>query len=169
MDKPITKRIASVLIGIAYTTFGILMITNPATTLKALSLIAGIIILITGFAYLFLNKENSDKQDSTMRMIEAILLMLLGLMFLFGNHLNNMLLLSYLLLFWIIIDSMLQLNFSLHREKSPYRTINIVIDLIIVASSIYVLFNPLLAEMTLVIFVGFTFIGTGATKVIKEM
>lgn len=147
-----------------------LMIQNPITTLKTMSFVMGWVVLVAGVSAVVFSlfvKENDVYESKRSDLIDGILLLILGLIFTFGNFINNTLFLAYLLIFWIIIDSALQLQLSILIRKKGLRIAVVVLDILIISYSVWLLFNPAGAESFLVLYAGFGFISTGVSKFIK--
>lgn len=169
-NSTVWTKIVSALSGIVYVVFGILMINNPITTLASLSLLMGWVVTISGILSLINAFRFRNHPDANVSFVDGLLLLLLGLMFLFGDFIRNTLVLSYLLVFWIILDSMLQLQFVLSIKGGGWaKILTIILDVIIIVYGINLLFNPGRAEGFLVFSLGFAFIVTGISKVTKVM
>ncbi|MEG0327048.1 MAG: DUF308 domain-containing protein [Erysipelothrix sp.] len=164
------KKIIYICTGLVYTVLGFLMIQHPATTLSTLSFAMGWTVTIMGILATlssFKNRENDEVRSGSF--LEGICLLLLGLMFLFGDFINNTLVLSYLLVFWIIVDSAVQLQYVVHFQKGWSRIVMIILDVLLIVYGASLLFNPQEAESFLVLWIGIGFIGTGVGKVIKSV
>ncbi|WZU01064.1 DUF308 domain-containing protein [Erysipelothrix sp. D19-032] len=100
------NKLKSVIVGILYVIFGIIVVMNPMTTLLSISLIIGWGMLVVG-AVLVLNgiRLRAFPQISTMNTIEGILLLLLGVMFLFTDFIKSTQILAYLMMLRIITDA----------------------------------------------------------------
>lgn len=161
-------KVVSILIGVVYVILGFLMIQYPITTLLTLSLVMGWIVTLSGISTIIYSlkfKEVTGIQNG--RIVDGILLLILGLMFLFSDYINNTLILSYLLIFWVITDSALQIQLMSFIPKSGLTIFLIIMDILIILYGIYMLFNPGIAESFLVFYVGFGFVSTGFTKFFK--
>ncbi len=169
--KTLWTRLVGLVAGIIYVIFGMLMIQNPNTTLATLSLVMGWTVTISGFlaiAHAIKFKDVPEVQSGSM--MEGMLLLVLGLMFLFGNFLNSTQILAYLLVFWIIIDSAAQLQFIASLPGGGVTKIVVLImDTFIIAYGLFMLFNPGIAENFLVWYLGFGFISTGIAKFVKSI
>lgn len=166
--RSIWSRLFAIVAGIIYVFFGILMIQNPNTTLATLSLVMGWVVTISGIvAIVYAIKFKDVPEVHTTSLTEGILLLLLGLVFLFGNFISNTLVLAYLLLFWLIVDSAAQLQFASALPASFMKYLLMVLDVCIIAYGIFLLFQPATAEAFLVFYTGFAFVSTGVTKFIK--
>lgn len=168
--KSVWNRILSVIMGIIYIAFGSLLMRNPGVALKSLSWVLAWGTIIAG-VLMFINAiRDKDEADQTIpRVVEAILIVVLGSMFLSGKYINNTLVLAYLLLFWNILDSMLQIQFLVKLPKRIWTLLVIIMDIVIIVYSFFLIFNPGLAEVMLIFYIGIGFIATGATKIIREM
>lgn len=146
------------------------MIQNPNTTLATLSLIMGWTVTISGFmAIVYAIRFKNDPEVHSGSLLDGTLLLILGLMFLFGNFINNTAVLAYLLVFWIIIDSAAQLQFVALLPSFGLKILVMIADTLIIAYGLYMLFNPHAAESFLVFYLGFGFISTGVAKFIKAI
>lgn len=171
--KSFMGKIVSMLAGLLYVILGILMIQNPNTTLATISLIMGWSITIAGASavvYSIFYKTDFDEalDGKKVGLMEGLLLLILGLMFLFGNFINNTLILAYLLVFWIIMDSAMQLQLTFLIQKTGLRLLVMLLDILIIAYGIFLLFNPESAENFLVFYVGVGFVSTGVGKFLKS-
>lgn len=163
------SRVVGVAAGLIYIVFGMLMIQNPNTTLKTLSFMMAWIVLVSGVLALIISymTRRFSEEIHQGSLFDGIILLVLGLIFMFGNFISNTLFLAYMLLFWIIIDSALQLQFAAFIPKHGLRILVMVLDILIIAYGVWLLFNPGLAEGFLVLYTGFAFISTGVSKMIK--
>lgn len=167
-DRTLWQRIGTVLFGVVYVAFGFWVMNHPVTTLASISLVIGWLMTISGVVLLI--AAFNTPEVLTLRsilLVEAILVGLLGLMFLFGDFIQSTTILAYLLIFWILMDSALQLQFARFISRTWVRLLTIAIDVMVIAYCVYMLFNPSLAESFLVVAIGIGFIGTGINKMIK--
>lgn len=168
--RSLWSRLVALVAGFIYIVFGLLMIQNPNTTLATLSLIMGWTVTISGLtAIVYAIKFKNDPEVHSGSLFEGTLLLILGLMFLFGNFIDNTLVLAYLLVFWIIIDSAAQLQFVALLPSFGLKVLIMLVDTFIIAYGLYMLFNPNAAESFLVFYLGFGFISTGISKFIKSI
>lgn len=168
-NNSIWGRLAGIIAGVVYIGFGLLMIQNPSTTLKTLSIVMAWVVLISGIAiiamgYMF---NNLDKDISRSNIADGVLLLILGLIFMFGSFINNTLILAYLLIIWIIMDSAFQLQLTAFIPRTGLRLVVMALDVFVIAFAIWLLFNPGEAEGFLVLYTGFAFISTGIGKFLK--
>lgn len=169
-ERSIYSRIIGIMAGIVYIVVGFLMIQNPNTTLATLSLFMGWMVTISGLAAVaYALKFKSDLSVHSTSLLDGILLLLLGLMFLFGDFIHNTMLLAYLLVFWIIIDSAAQLQYISLLPKGGLKNLIMVMDALIILYGLYMLFNPQAAENFLVFYLGFAFLSTGINKFFKSI
>ena len=162
-------RIFAAVAGFIYITFGILMIQNPSTTLSALSLFLTWLVILGGLLVLAFGIfiKRIDEEIGKANLTDGALLLVLGLILMFGSFINNSLILAYLLIFWIIMDSVMQLQLSFFIPNSGIKLFIVILDVIIISYSIWLLFNPSGAESFLVLYTGVAFISTGVGKIIK--
>lgn len=169
-DKSLLMKLISVIAGLIYIVFGILMIQNPNTTLLALSvamawvvLFSGVVAIIVGFMF-----NGIDDYLKRSNIADGVLLLALGLILLFGNFISNSLILAYLLILWIIMDSAFQLQLTALIPTTGLKIVVIIFDVLIIIYAIWLLFNPNAAEGFLVLYTGFAFIVTGVVKMMKN-
>lgn len=169
-ENKFSTRVVSVATGFVYVLLGLLMIQNPETTLSALSMVFGWVLVIGGFfAIVFaLMFRRVNKEVSQSNLSDGMLLLVLALIFLFGHFINNTLFLSYLLIIWILMDSVFQLQVLSMFPRTGITTLVMVVDILIIAFSVFLLFNPGAAEGFLVIYIGFGFMTTGFAKMLKS-
>lgn len=169
--RSVWSRFVTILAGFIYVIFGLIMIQSPNTTLKALSLLMGWIVTLSGIAAVTyaLTWRRYDEYANKIGLMEGILLLILGLMFLFGNFINNTLVLAYLLVFWIIMDSAFQLQLAAFIPKTSIRVTVMILDILVISYGVFLLFNPAGAEEFLVLYTGFGFVTTGIGKFIKSI
>ena len=168
--RSVWSRIVTILAGLIYIVFGFIMIQSPNTTLKALSLLMGWVVTISGVvavAYA-ISYRRFDEYANKTGLMEGVLLLILGLMLLFGNFINNTLILAYLLVFWIIMDSAFQLQLAAFIPKTSIRILIMILDILVISFGVFLLFNPAGAEEFLVFYTGFGFVTTGIGKLIKS-
>lgn len=171
MDRlSMSKRITGIIFGLIYLIAGIFIMNNPAAALITLSISLGWVLLAAGIILvIFSITQHYDFMGHTTSLIEGILASLLGLMFLFGNKINNATVLSYLLIFWIIIDSAVRLQFARYIPRTGIKITVIILDLVVLGYCIFMLFNPSIATSFLVFVSGVSFIGTGISKLIRNL
>lgn len=164
------KRITGIVFGIIYLVAGIFMIRNPKAALITISVSLGWILLVAGVVLIIYSlTQHFDAIDHSSFLIEGTLASLLGLMFLFGNKVNNATALSYLLIFWVIIDSAIQLQYARYLPKEGIKYAVIIMDVLIIGYCIYMLFHPSSAGSFLVFVTGIGFISTGINKLIRNL
>ncbi|CAM3439568.1 hypothetical protein G7061_09425 [Erysipelothrix sp. HDW6B] len=164
------NKLKSVIVGILYVIFGIIVVMNPMTTLLSISLIIGWGMLAVG-AVLVLNgiRLRAFPQISTMNTIEGILLLLLGVMFLFTDFIKSTQILAYLMMFWIITDAALQLQFASMIRTAWARYVVIIVDIIVIVYAVSMLFNPSAVESFMVLMLGFGFIVQGVNRALSSL
>lgn len=168
-EVSVWRKIVAAIVGLIYVVFGVLMIGSPQTTLASLSLLMGWVVTVSGIIVLLDAMRLRNIPDVGSSYVEGFLLLILGLMFLFGNYINNTLFLAYLLIFWMITDSALQLQVVARFRGGWPKYLTMLIDIIIIIFGVSLLFNPNSAEHFLVLWIGISFIATGFTKVFKVM
>ena len=146
-----------------------MMISNPVTTLATVSFLMGWTTAIFGAVILVHALFGGDHEASSFSLVDGILLLILGLMFIFGDFIHNTLILAYLLLFWIIVDSMLQLQFVITFTRGWVKWFMMAMDIMIIVFGISLLFQPSAVEGFLVFYIGWGFILTGVSKVVRVM
>lgn len=167
--KSLSSKVVSLLAGLVYVIFGILMIQNPNTTLATISFVMGWTVAIIGVAaFIYAITYKGEPEFKKISFMEGFLLLLLGLMLLFGDFIHNTMILAYLLVFWIIMDSALQLQMTTLMPNSGAKWFVRILDILIIAYGIFMLFHPFEAERFFVFYLGFAFISTGVAKFVKS-
>lgn len=160
------NRILGIIVGILYIFFGFYAMSNPAATLITVSIFVSGVMIIGGASLIVSAYRAEEGNTKSGQMLEGILLLVLGLIFLFGNSNADIYILSYLLLFWFIASSAIQLQFALTIEKLWVKVIFILLNLFVLGYSIYFLFFPGLAAELLVVTIGILFITTGVNRIV---
>lgn len=169
-DKSLLMKLISVIAGVIYIIFGIVMIQNPVTTLLTLSLVMAWVVILSGIVAIIIGFMFKGVDDYLKRsnIADGVLLLALGLILLFGNFISNSLILAYLLIIWIIMDSAFQLQLTALIPTTGLKVIVIIFDVLIIMYAIWLMFNPNAAEGFLVLYTGFAFIVTGVVKMMKN-
>lgn len=164
------NKILGFVLGIVYIIFGIYVMNTPETTLLSLALFVGIALFVGGLVLIIDSFRLPYLPHLRSSMLtEGILLFVLGLIFLLGNVDRDVKILSYLLLFWFIATSALQIQFAIAIEKVWVKVLVIVINLFVIAYSVWFLFNPDAAAYLLVATTGVLFISSGINKIIVSL
>lgn len=168
-NKSFMQRVGGIVVGVLYITFGLVIISNPMATLRSLSFILGWTITVSGLSLFFSSFFIKGYHDfKTATMIEGLLIGLLGMVFLFGDFIDSTDILAYLLVFWIIINSAMQLQFAHLIPHMGIRIFTIALDIFVISYSIMMLFTPSKPQNFLVFVIGIGVIANGASKVIRS-
>lgn len=170
MNNKFSTRLVSVAAGFIYVLLGIVMIQNPDTALKALSVIFGWFFVVAGFlAIIFaLMIRKTNKEIGQSNLSDGMLLLVLALVFLLGSFIDNTLFFSYLLILWILIDSVFQIQVLSMFPLTGITTVVMIMDILLVIFAIILLFNPIAVQGFLVLYIGIGFISTGFAKMLKS-
>ena len=165
MEQNSTRRIWSMIAGGIFIALGIFVISNPIKSLQTGVLIVGMLMLVGGVLAVIdamsLPKVLSMRQTL---LFDAIMLVLMGALFTFGNTFIASTALSFILLWWFILTSIIQIQFSFVIGKAWVKLASNAVNLFVIAMSIYTMFNPLLANSVLAFAIAYNFIFMGVSR-----
>ena len=149
--------------GILLVALGILCICKPATTLFATAWTIGCLTLIAGiFRLMFTFKTQAFLPNSASRAISAILLIIIGLIFL-CNNLFVAGSLPYIFAIWILIESIILSiqSFDYKKFGFPYWWVILIMGVAGIVLSVLGLRDPAASAITLSTLIGIAIILVG--------
>lgn len=150
--------------GILLVVLGILCICKPATTLFAAAWVIGCFTLISGIVKLvFTFKTQAFIPNSASRAISAILLIIVGLIFLCNNFFVASSL-PVIFILWILIESIIITieSFDYKKIGFPYWWIILILGIVGIILGIIGLRDPSISAVALTTLIGIAIISMGA-------
>lgn len=150
--------------GILLVVLGILCICKPATTLFATAWVIGCFTLISGIVKLvFTFKTQAFIPNSASRAISAILLIIVGLIFLCNNFFVASSL-PVIFILWILIESIIITieSFDYKKIGFPYWWIILILGIVGIILGIIGLRDPSISAVALTTLIGIAIISMGA-------
>lgn len=160
------KKILSIIGGIIYIILRFLVFLYPGFSTAGLVYAVGALMLIGGIAMIYEAKFHVPYVKSSFT-FNGIMLVILGLFFLFGNPIVNSTALSIMLIFSFLLTAVVQLQYVAFIRNALAKVIIVILNILIIIMSIYLLFRPLSANAVLVWQMAFMFIFLGANKIVS--
>lgn len=161
----------SLILGIIFILVAIYSYNNPATSLTAIAIYLGIVIMVKGIFSLIgayqLNKLNSNFTVWPI-VVLGVLEIIIGFM-IFNNLVISILSLPTLFAIWFIISSIFDLISSQRYEKfgSGVKGLHIFADILGIILGILMIVNPLSSYITVVFIVATYFLINGIMYVVN--
>lgn len=164
------NRIWSILSGVISLFLGTLVITNPIPSLLTFVMILGAFMITAGIFVIIdairLPKELGHRSSF---IFEGMMLVIIGLFFAVGNTFTSIASLSFLLLFWFIFTSIIQLQYAWTIKHNWVGMLSILLNVVVIGLSIYSLFNPILAASILAWTIALEFMISGVNKILLAL
>lgn len=160
------NKVWSILAALAYFALGAMVLMWPVATVVAVVYFVGGFLLVGGIFLMYdAFKLPSEEGSKGFLLFDGVIVTILGALFLFGNTFIGAALLIYTLIIWFMFTSVMQIIVSV-KMKSRWAIVTIILDLIVIALSVYALFNPLVAAGIFVWTIAFQFMFVGITKLL---
>lgn len=143
------NKIITMFINISIALLGLWIFLNPSIGIDFFRFYLGIILLIGALSLFLIYKTQNTK--ATKLLAQSIILLILGLFFIFSNRFS-MITLGLGLSFWMIFEAFMNMNLALTYRKYKISIWPIVLILAIVAliTAIYILANLSLSAVLMV-------------------
>lgn len=173
MKKSLSFRVLSCILGVLFIAMGFVALrSNPVDNLVSLTLFLGLLILIKGI-FDFVNYFQVKKlagSASPFFIISGILDVILGILLLTNSYIG-VVGLPFMLALWFVFDSIEGLIHSRFNRliSKGYYWASIILRLLGLAMGILLLFDPVIAILTLSFMVGFYMMVFGFDQVMNGL
>ncbi len=144
----------SILTSIIFIAFGVFLLSRPDTTLKIISYTLGIVIILLG-SISFGKFFSSKREHMDFNLIYGILSIIMGLIIIL-NPTALATLIPFVLGFWILINSIIKIQYSLDLKKYDNRAWipTFTIGLLTLVWGLILIFNPFAGAMAITQMIG---------------
>jgi len=159
----------SLVMGIVLIVGGIFALANPAATFNTLEIMLGVVAIIEGVAmivsYLKIRKYTGIK--AKIGSVFGLVLVILGLVFLFWPSAVAEIF-NYFIAIWFITDAIrnLAVSWPMRNLSKKVYWISLVLNLLVLAGGVALLFNPMLAGQATGVIIGLSLVFSGVWCVI---
>lgn len=171
MKSTFWSRFTLFLSGILSIIVSFTFLTNPVESLMTLGIFVASLLTVSGI-FIIVDAIRLPKGTSAkpLLIIEGIMLTIIGLLSFGPNVFVTTTTLSILILFWFILSSFIQIQYALtYIEKTWIKVVIIILNIVLIALSIYTLFNPVLANSVLVIVLAIQFMTSGINRIVLSI
>ena len=154
--------------GILMVVVSFILLRHPAKGLHAFVLIFAIISIVQGLVWLAgYSRFRSFFSRSWVALISGILDIIVGILFLCSYDVGG-LTIAYLFAIWFFVDSIVGIAFSWHLRdfSGGYFIFNLILNIISLIIAICLIFNPVLAALSLVWLVAFWRLVFGINEIV---
>lgn len=157
-----------VILGILFLFLGILSLNRPVQTLGILVIYFGILAIIRGITSIIGLDSFSTEKPVVFRIILGVLDVVIGVIFI-TNLITGALLLGIIFSVWFMIESIsnLFINNRYNKKSGLKKTFILFFDLICLIFAVILMFNPLIATLTLPRLVGFSSLAFGVALIFQ--
>lgn len=162
------NRILDFILGLGFVILGILAINRPASTLGILVFFFGAMAIIRGIESIFGLGSVSSKESRGARVFLGMIDLIIGILFL-SNQIHGALFLGIMFAIWFMSLSIgnLFLTARFSKAKGFGKILIFLFDVIAFAFAVMLLFNPIVAALTLPKLVGFFSVAFGFVLMIQ--
>ncbi|MBD5431424.1 MAG: hypothetical protein HDR41_02980 [Lactobacillus sp.] len=154
--------------GILMVIASFLIMRHPAKGLQAFVLVFGIVSILQGIVWLAGYSRFRDFfQHSWVAIISGILDIIIGILFLCSYDIGGIVI-AYLFAIWFFVDSVVGIAFSgrLKMISNGYFIFNLIMNILSLIIAIFLIFNPIIAALSLVWLVAFWLLVFGINEII---
>lgn len=154
--------------GVIMVIAAFLLIRHPGKGLQAFVLIFGILSILQGLVWLAgYSRFRQFFSRSWVTLISGILDIVIGILFLCSYDIGG-LTIAYLFAIWFLGDSVVGIVFSWHLKdfSSGYFIFSLIMNILSLIIAIFLIFNPLIAALSLVWLVAFWLLVFGINEII---
>ena len=158
----------SFIAGILMVVVAFVLLRHPAKGLHAFVLIFAIISIVQGLVLLAgYSRFREFFSRSWVALISGILDIIIGILFLCSYDIGG-LTIAYLFAIWFFVDSVVGIVFSWHLRdfSTGYFIFNLILNILSLIIAIFLIFNPVLAALSLVWLVAFWLLVFGINEVV---
>ncbi|CAM3670342.1 DUF308 domain-containing protein [Erysipelothrix urinaevulpis] len=160
-------RFSLFMVGLFMTVLGVLMLLNPISMLIQMLVATGMVFCVMGAILFFDAWKLPDFLSMRSTMIfEAFMMLVLGLILVFGDRNLTLGVLTYLFLFVFILSAFVHLQFSVMIVKPWLKVISILLNIILIAFSVYMFINPKLAQEFIMYCLAFGIMSSGINRML---
>lgn len=156
-DRPRGFDWGALLGGVLLVIASFILLRYPGRGLTAFVFLFGILSIMQGIIWIYTYSKFRDFfSRSWVTLISGILDIIVGIIFLFSHEIGGITI-AILFAVWFFVDSVVGIIFSWHlRDYSTgYFILNLILNIISLLIAIALIFNPVLAAVTLVYLVAF--------------
>lgn len=163
-----TKRFFDILLGIGFIVLGTMALNRPISTLGFLVFFFGGLAVIRGISTIFGFGAITSKESKGFRVFLGIFDIIIGIILL-SNLIRGALFLGILFAAWFMIETIgnLFLNTRFKQSKGFGKILILLFDIISFAFAILLLFNPIIATLTLPKLVGISSLTFGFVLMVQ--
>lgn len=156
------SRIFDFLLGIAFVVIGIMALNRPATTLGFLVFFFGILAIVRGVTSIVGLGAMNGQNSRGFRIFLGVFDVIIGVMFL-TNIIRGAVFLGMMFAIWFFMESIghLFLTTRFNQSKGFMKIIILIFDILCMILAVMLLFNPIVATLTLPKLVGFSAVTFG--------
>lgn len=154
--------------GVLMVVVAFLLLRHPEKGLHAFVLIFGIVSIVQGVVWLAAYSRFRDFfTRSWMTIVSGVLDIIIGILFLCSYDIGA-LTIAYLFAVWFLIDSVVGIAFSWHLKdiSTGYFVFNLILNILSLVIAIFLIFNPVLAVISLIWLVAFWLLVFGINEII---
>ena len=161
------SRIIDLLLGIIFVVIGIMAVNRPATTLGFLVFFFGVLAIVRGITAIVGLGAMTGQSSRGFRIVLGVFDIIIGVMFL-SNMIRGVLFLGVMFAVWFLMESIghLFLTARFNQSKGFMKIIILLFDILCMILAVMLLFNPIIATLTLPKLVGFSAISFGFVLII---
>ncbi|MHC5268302.1 HdeD family acid-resistance protein [Enterococcus sp. LJL98] len=162
------NRLFDLLIGGAFVVIGIMALNRPVATLGFLVFFFGILAIVRGATAVLGLGAMKNKESKGFRIFLGLFDIIIGIMFL-TNVIRGALFLGIMFAVWFLIESIghLFLTTRFKRSKGMMKMLVLLFDILCMIFAVMLLFNPIIATLTLPKLVGFSAITFGFVLMVE--
>lgn len=158
----------SFIAGILMVIVSFVLLRHPGQSLKALVLLFAILSILQGIVWIAGYARFKDIFSySWLTIVSGIIDIIIGVCFL-GSYEVGGFTLAYLFAIWFFVDSIVGIVFSwrLRSLSTGMFIFNLIMNILCLLISIFLIFNPIVAMISLVWFVAFWLLAFGINQII---
>lgn len=162
------SRLFDWLLGIGFIVVGMMALNRPVATLGFLVLLFGALAIVRGLTSILGFGTINTKASRGFRIFLGLFDLVIGVLFL-TNRIRGALFLGMMFAAWFLIETIghLFLTVRFNQSKGIMKMIVLIFDVICLFFAVMLLFNPMIATLTLPKLVGFSAVTFGFVLLVQ--
>lgn len=161
-----TNKVLLFIEGLLLIILGFLVISQPVGSILILSSFLTWFLIFLGIAEIIRAFTQSDSNHRMLSIAEGVIILILGLLFLFKSPIFSAVILVYLTIMWFLISSIAQISLASKVYNNGLKYLMYLLNIFVIIVCIYSLFDPGIAAGIFIFTLSFNFFMLGLSRIL---